>query len=238
MTNRRIVLWLLHLLLGLYLRAQDTMLVVPTPDFVPDGYATQVSWQNADWLELPQRSHLDKKYTTRAKIMYSEKGLYYLFDCQDHKISATLQEDNANLWEEDVVEVFIWPDTQYPIYFEYELSPKNVELPILVPNLGGKFLGWLPWKYAGDRKVLHETSVQTQISDKGSEIVGWLAEFFIPFALLNPIVQEVPEPGDVWRGNFYRLDYDHEVVAAWSWQPVNINFHTFNKFGFLQFGEK
>ena len=40
----------------------------------------------------------------------------------------------------DVFEVFLWTDEKQPIYFEYEISPLGYELPILVPNFGGKFL--------------------------------------------------------------------------------------------------
>ena len=47
-------------------------------------------------------------------------------------------------------EVFLWPDERDPIYFEYEISPLGRELPILVPNLDGKFLGWRPWHYEGE----------------------------------------------------------------------------------------
>ena len=57
----------------------------------------------------------------------------------------------ADLWTEDVVEIFFWPDEEMPVYFEYELSPRNYELPILVPNKAGSFLGWRPWKYEGER---------------------------------------------------------------------------------------
>ena len=36
-----------------------------------------------------------------------------------------------DLWNEDVFEVFLWTDERYPVYFEYEISPLNHELPIL-----------------------------------------------------------------------------------------------------------
>jgi hypothetical protein len=49
--------------------------------------------------------------------------------------------------EGDVFEAFVWPDERDPLYFEYEISPLGRELPILIPNLGGRFLGWRPWHY-------------------------------------------------------------------------------------------
>ena len=67
-------------------------------------------------------------------------------------MTATKTEDFADLWNEDVFEFFLWPDEQTPLYFEYEISPLGYELPILVPNFNGKFLGWRPWHYEGERK--------------------------------------------------------------------------------------
>jgi hypothetical protein len=59
------------------------------------------------------------------------------------------------LYNEDVIEAFFWPDEKNPLYFEYELSPLNYELAILVPNNKGNFFGWRPWHYEGDRKTRH-----------------------------------------------------------------------------------
>ena len=47
--------------------------------------------------------------------------------------------DNLDIYNEDVVEVFLWTDESTPLYFEYELSPLNYELPIIVPNNEGDF---------------------------------------------------------------------------------------------------
>ena len=71
----------------------------------------------------------------------------------DRKVTATMAEDFADLWNEDVFEFFLWPDERQSIYFEYEISPLGYELPILVPNVDHKFLGWRPWHYEGDRKI-------------------------------------------------------------------------------------
>ena len=64
-----------------------------------------------------------------------------------------------DLWNEDVFEVFLWTDERYPVYFEYEISPLNRELPILIPNFGGQFLGWRPWHYERDRLTRKATSI-------------------------------------------------------------------------------
>ncbi|MDH5598059.1 MAG: carbohydrate-binding family 9-like protein [Cyclobacteriaceae bacterium] len=203
-------------------------------DFEVDGQGTHEIWNTADWMDIPQRRISGTTYSTRVKMMYSETGIYFLFENEDAKITSTLTEDFADLWEEDVVEVFFWTDENYAFYFEYELSPANYELPILVPNVEGSFLGWRPWNYEGERKTRHATSIQK----KGKKITGWTAEFFIPFALLKPMSNVPPRPGTKWRVNMYRLDYDHEESSAWAWKPVTTNFHDYKNFGTIIFQDE
>lgn len=135
------------------------------------------------------------------------------------------------MYEEDVVEIFLWTDEQYPIYFEYELSPLNYELPILVPNFNGDFFGWLPWQYEGERKAIHATNVKGGKKEPGSKIAQWTAEFFIPFELLKPLRNVPPVKGTRWRANMYRIYYDEGKSKTWEWQPVSGTFHSIQEFG-------
>lgn len=160
--------------------------------------------------------------------------MYFLFDCEDQRLTSTIQEDFGALYKEDVVEVFLWPDTSVPIYLEYEISPLDHELVILVPNLKGGMQGWKPWNYTGDMKVRHATSVQGSLKKSMAAVEGWKAEFFIPFSLMSPIVPQIPVSGTIWRGNFYRIDYDQEP-AYYSWKRTNGSFHEYQKFGTLLF---
>ncbi len=213
------------------LSAQDVevLRIKKTPNFDVSGAGSAPEWGNADWINLQKRKG-KAEYTTRAKLLYSDTGIYALFSCSDEKITATLKEDFSNLWTEDVVEIFFWPDESVPLYFEYELSPLNYELAILVPNMDGKFLGWKPWQYEGARKTRHATKV---VGDKNKP-TEWVAEFFIPFSLLQPLRNVPPEKGDQWRMNMYRIDYDKEYTS-WSWKPIQKNFHDYEKFGTIRF---
>ena len=215
--------------------AQDTIIVVKTDDFIIDGYGTNPAWNGSSWINIPQQTETEEVHRTTAKVMYSEIGIYVLFNCSDRKITATFLKDFSDLWKEDVVEIFLWPDTSQSIYFEYELSPKNIELPLIMPNLNGKNFGWRPWRYSGDRKTIHQTSVQMQTNDQGASISGWIAEFFIPFKLLKPLIVEAPKEGEVWRGNLYRIDYDTGKQVRWTWQETEKHFHEFDRFGYLLF---
>ena len=91
-------------------------------------------WNKTSWIKLTQLDECEDstEYETKVKILYSDTGLYFLFVCEDDLLNASFDSDFSQLWREDVVEVFIWPDEKYPVYFEYEISPLNYELPLLV----------------------------------------------------------------------------------------------------------
>src|ERR1700741_3885052 len=115
-------------------QVQDTtqLKVKKTKDFLVTGKGNATNWNEVDWLTITPREK--NIYQTKLKLLYSDSGIYCLFHCEDKKISATMNADNMNLWREDVVEAFFWTDEKFPVYFEYELSPLNYELPIMVPN--------------------------------------------------------------------------------------------------------
>jgi len=228
----------------------DTIVKVKfTTDFSITGNGSAANWEEANWNNITQRS--DKTLqneswnipperlmmeapsnNTYFKILYSKKGIYCLYKCEDSLITATLKEDFSSLYNEDVIEAFFRPDTTIPVYFEYELSPLNYELPLLILNNKGKFMGWKPFRYEGARRTIHATSVGKK--NETENRITWTAEFFIPFALLESMGNTSPKKGTQWRANFYRIDYDRFPVYS-SWQLTRKGFHDPEKFGILEF---
>jgi len=201
-----------------------------TSDFDLTGDTLGTAWKSIPWTTLSLRDPSKSKNSTKVKLLYSSKGVYCLFWCEDQKITSTRKEDFSDLYNEDVVEIFFWTEEKHPIYFEYELSPFDKELAILVPNLNGRFQGWRPWNYAGERLTRHATKIHSQ----GETVTGWAAEFFIPYRLLRPLANVPPVKGTIWRINTYRIDYDSDK-AHWWWQPTRTNFHDYKRFGTLKF---
>jgi hypothetical protein len=212
--------------------ADSVLQVVKCSNFKVTGDGSNPEWNHAKGITFDQRGSASP-YLTRFKIMYSDSGIYCLYDCQDNKITATLKGDNMDIFLEDVVEAFFWADEKVPVYFEYELSPLNYELVLMVPNYDGRFLGWIPWHYSGKRLTQHAVSIQYK-KEYEKDVVSWTGEFFIPYELLKPMVLSPPEKGTRWRANFYRIDYDNEP-SHWSWLPVKTNFHDYQRFGTILF---
>src|SRR5919197_3983511 len=222
---------------GVHAQAEERprLSVKPSQDFEVTGMGDHASWQKTEWTTLRRRQADGHPYDTRFKMLYSPTGLYFLMDGTDRTLTATMNDDFADLWNEDVFEVFLWTDERYPIYFEYEISPLNHELPILIPNFGGQFLGWRPWHYERDRLTRKATSTTGGPKEPLASIQGWRAEFFIPYSLLRPLQNVPPKPGTRWRANVYRMDYDEGRRAQWEWAHVEKSFHEFERFGELVF---
>ncbi len=235
-----------------YLYAQqdggNKIIVKPTEDFTFTGDGTAPNWNGATWHTITQRDRKtlvsegwrmkpegnapDPSYKTLFKILYSDKGIYCLYQCEDSVITSTIREDFGALYNEDVIEAFFRPDTTVPLYFEYELSPLNYELPILIINKNGNTGGWKPWGTRSSRKIIHAVKIHDK--NAGDTRFNWTAEFFIPFALLVPMENVPPSKGTKWRANFYRIDYDANPVYS-SWQLTRKGYHDYERFGLLEF---
>ncbi|MBN2316807.1 MAG: carbohydrate-binding family 9-like protein [Sedimentisphaerales bacterium] len=214
---------------------RKTLRVPRTEDFTVNGKGDASAWEKAEWEPLNLRRSGRHQYKTRIKMLYSRTGLYVLMDAEDRHITATMDEDFLDLWNEDVFEFFLWPDERYPVYLEYEISPLGFELPILIPNFEGQFLGWRPWHYEGERKTQKATSIIGGPKQSGAKITGWKAEVFVPYDLLKPLQNVPPQSETRWRANFYRVDYDDDKSTSWDWARVGPSFHEFEKFGVLIF---
>ncbi len=204
-------------------------------DFEVSGNGASAQWGRAEWVQLNKRTESKHDYQTRFKMLYSKRGVYVLFDATDDTLTATMTEDFSDLWNEDVFECFFWTDERHPVYFEYEISPLGYELPILIPNLGGEFLGWRPWHYEGKRKTRKAVVVIDGEQKPKAKVSGWRAEVFFPYDLLRPLQNVPPKSGTRWRANFYRVDYDDGQRTAWDWARVGRSFHDFRNFGTIVF---
>ncbi len=213
---------------------KKTVKILQSEDFEVDGEGTHRQWTKTNWIAIPPLQAVPKSFQTKAKILYSKNGLYFLFSCEDTRITASMESDFMDLWNEDVIEIFLQPNPKVPAYFEYELSPLNYELPICIFNQNGKLNSWIPFHYEGSRKTRHQVTIHGGVQKSNAEIRGWTSEIFIPFDLLKPILENPPVSGTRWKGNLNRIDYDRGETL-WSWQKNSGDFHEFTKFGFFEF---
>lgn len=219
-------------------QSAETLHVKKTSDFEISGSGDHENWNQTDWVQLLQRTNQEETtdMNSRFKILYSDSGIYLLYDSKDEILNASIESDFEELWHEDVVEAFFWPEQGERVYFEYELSPLNYELPILVSQQEGETIHWIPFEYsyAEGRKTRHKTTITGGKKEYNAEISGWHGEIFIPFKLLWPLNNVSPESGTRWKANFYRVDYDYGA-ANWSWKPFKETFHDLDQYGTIVF---
>lgn len=209
--------------------------IMACEDFEISGSGDHPTWQKTSWQIVPCIDEVDVPFSTRFKMQYSTSGIYFLAECEDRKITTKYTEDQDDIWNGDVFEMFFQPDPGNPLYLEYEINPLNTELVLLVPNHKGTFFGWAPWHYEGERRIKKLVRVEGGEMKSGASIEKWTAEVFIPFALFTGLENAPPMPGDIWKANFYRMDYDSGERIKWAWKPIEINFHQYERFGTLVF---
>ena len=220
---------------GLTPALNDTPLVVKKcVDFAVNGTGDNREWQKTGWVRLNQIEKSTKQLESKIKILYSSTGIYVLFNGEDQKITSTYNNDFEKLYNGDVFEVFFHPIPTEPLYFEYEISPLSKELVLLISNHNGKLGQGVPWGYE-EIKVVKKVTLIGGSAKHNSAIQGWTAELFFPNALLNFFGNVPPGSGTRWNANFCRLDYDSGQMVKWSWSPIKVRFHEFEKYFALQF---
>jgi len=209
----------------------DTPLIVhKCVDFTVDGKGENPEWKKTQWVSLNKIDNGGKEYESKFKILYSATGLYVLFSGEDDKITSSYKNDFDNLFTADVFEVFFHPDPSEPIYFEYEISPLEKELVLLILNRKKKFGGWIPWHYEEKNKTVKKINIKGGQMKSAASIKSWTAEIFFPYQLLNPLLNVPPVSGMRWNANFCRLDYDSGNMIKWAWSPVKVSFHEYENY--------
>jgi hypothetical protein len=159
---------------------------------------------------------------TTVKLAWDETELRVLFAVEDTHVSATLTERDAPLYQEEVVEIFLDPVGDLESYFEIELNPLNAVLDLVLRRNRSGYVKDFAWRCEGLRTAVCRTAR------------GWCGELAIPFASL---IAAAPNAGARWRVNFCRIDRPPGVERELSaWSPTGrANFHTPERFGFLEF---
>lgn len=163
---------------------------------------------------------------TQITVYSDGQCLNILFQLRDEGVVATYLNHDQPLYEEDVVEVFLAPET-LTRYYEIEVNPLGTTFDAQVDSPDGVRatmkidLSWeCPNLFAAVRRIPGETDIIMRV----------------PFACVGG---RVPSKATEWRGNFFRIDRNREHGDEFSaWQPTLKNpadFHVAAAFGRLIF---
>lgn len=190
------------------------------------GFPSSPDWEqappfrfDADW----QGKNADSERSTEARLLWTPATLYIRFVSRYRTLTIFPDADSNGrrdkLWDRDVAEVFLQPDSSIPQrYKEFEVSPNGFWIDLDIAGGGLQNL-----KSGLHRRVSINESAKT-----------WTAELAIP---MNSLVQHF-DPHSVWRVNFYRVEGPTEPRFYSAWRPTNTpqpNFHVPERFGYLKF---
>ena len=170
------------------------------------------------------------RLSTTVASYYDDEFLNVVFSAADDHIEATLMRHDDPLYEEDAVEVFLAP-TGFSEYFEIEVSPRATTFDAAIHSPDG-IRETMKADHAWNCEGLF-AAVRKVTESGGAMTVETLIR--IPFRSLG---RSAPEPGEVWRANFFRIDRHTSGDEYSAWRPTlktPADFHITSAFGQLKF---
>lgn len=162
-----------------------------------------------------------------ASLLWSNAALYVRFEANQTEplvVSGTPDKTKKtmNLWDRDVVEIFVAPDNSEPRkYFEFEVAPTGEWIDVGLDTTSGKRIS--DWKYAS-----------------GMESAARIEKDRVMMAIRIPwnAFGRSPKAGDVWLGNLLRCVGNDPDRGYLAWSPTMTaepNFHVPERFGAFVF---
>src|SRR5664280_158508 len=72
----------------------DSVTIKKCQDFKINGNGTSAAWNRTGWINLIQQEPKVPPNQTKVQVLYSAKGIFFLFNWGDKKLSSTLKGDN------------------------------------------------------------------------------------------------------------------------------------------------
>lgn len=215
---------------------------------VVDGTLDEATWRDAPLMSpFLTWDGKDAGNPVDCRAVWDDNAIYFAFRCPDKNIVAVHRERDQNLWEHDVVEMFIDPEGTLRMYAEIIVSPLNVVFDayqITNATHDAPEISFVDW----DAKRM-KTAVQVVGKVKTPEIEPaqpdqeWTAEVAIPFNTFVRGAHLPPRAGDVWRVALTRYDGRDATDSEfhhYGWSPPYKKGwpHVLRRMGFFEFSDK
>jgi alpha-galactosidase len=191
-----------------------------------EGFSPDALWENAPAIRFSQDwqgKNDDPQRMTEVRLLWTHEALYLRFLARYRGITVFPDAEpngrREQLWDRDVVEVFLQPGgTDGTHYKEFEVSPNGF---------------WIDLDIApeGKRDLKSGLKCRTTIDELNKT---WRAELILPMKNLTARF----DPSAAWRANFYRVEGANEPRFYSAWRPTKTpapNFHVPEAFGKLLF---
>lgn len=219
---------------------------------VVDGRLDDAAWQAAPWsapfVDIEGDARPRPAWRTRVKMLWDDDYFYLAAELEEPHVWATLTEHDSIIFQDNDFEVFIDPDGDSHEYYEFEINALGTTWDLRLPKPykdGGSAVD--AWEIPGLRAAVW---VDGTINDPRDVDRGWSLELAFPWPVLGEYAAcpAPPRPGDQWRINFSRVEWDVEVIDGvyrkvagrpehnWVWSPQGvIDMHRPERWGYVQF---
>lgn len=174
-------------------------------------------WDTLPWSEefvdITGDEALHPRFRTRVRMAWDDRFFYVNAEMEEPHVWGTITEKNAVIFEDNDFEIFIDPDRDGLDYYEFEVNALGTIWELSLPRPygdGGKPV--LGCNIPGLRLAVH---VDGTLNDPSDVDRGWSVEVAIPWEGLARYHRDKacpPVAGDVWRINFSRVQWQHDVV--------------------------
>lgn len=233
-------------------RASDNMVI--------DGKLDEKSWQDAEWTSDFKDIEGDKKsvpyFKTHAKMLWDDNYLYIAAELEEKHIWGYLKKRDTVIFYDNDFEVFIDPNGDNHLYYEYEMNALNTvwDLMLVKPYRdGGPAIN--SWDISG---LLSGVQIYGTINNPSDEDDKWTLEIAFPWSVLEEAASHRghPNDGEQWRISFSRVEWEVDVEGSlykkrvdendkrlpennWTWPSQGkINMHRPETWGYVQFTSK
>jgi alpha-beta hydrolase superfamily lysophospholipase len=220
---------------------------------VIDGGMDESAWLAAPWtdefIDIEGDRRPRPRFRTRARMLWDDEHLYVGAELEEPHVWGTLRVHDEVVYHDNDFEIFVDPDGDTDHYYEVEVNALGTIFDLYLDrpyNKGGN--ADHDWHWTG---MVHAVQVDGTLNDPSDIDRGWSVEFALPWSALGVEAGQPlpPRPGDVWRINFSRVQWRHEIDGAryekapetrednWVWSPQGtINMHVPERWGYLEFG--
>jgi benzodiazapine receptor len=191
-----------------------------------EGFPPNSAWDKTaaisfdrDW----KGENPDAKRATEVRVLWTPEILFlrFLAKYQSLNVYSDARNDGwrDQLWDRDVAETFLQPDSSDPLkYKEFEVAPNGFWIDLDISH--------------GAKEELRSGLKRRVVLDEKNKM--WAADLAIPMRRLTASFDAKHD----WRVNFYRVEGPTEPRFYSAWSPTKTeqpNFHVPSKFGTLVF---
>jgi hypothetical protein len=203
-----------------------------------DGKLTDRAWVTAAQTVLwrhPTTGKPQEGIDTWAKMLWDDENLYVAFSAEDSDVWSTITARDGNLWDEEVLELYIDAKKNGTDYLEFQINPNNAVFDAFFPKPTNRNLEQA--RARNLEKMESAVTVSGTLNKRDDEDRAWFAELRIPLASIPSMGNVPPRDGDTVRVNFYRYDRpSNGEVNTLAWSPIGGgSFHKPERFGVATF---